>query len=300
MERVSTFGLGQAMLRSALSVQNAFSTTSTQKASGLVATTYGDLGRKASTLISTEASLTQLRTWKSNTQIANDRTQSMYSAVDSMIDQLTSLRATLSAAKSSAGRSGDLNKIGNQLLQDLAGQMNVRLDGRYLFAGSNTDKLPVDTSLLTPATVPSSADPAYYTGDTHVASVRVSTQQTINYGVTGDNDSFEKALRTANILANMSISPVDLSAVDEAFDLASKAIDGLIAIQSGLSTSASRLEAAMVNHTASMELFENISSQIKEVDVAEATVKITAYQTQLEASYSALAKVNELSLTKYL
>lgn len=300
MERVSTFGLGQAMLRSALSVQNAFSNTSTQKASGLVATTYGDLGRKASTLISTEASITQLRTWKSNTQIANDRTQAMYSAVDSMIDQLTSLRATLSAAKSSAGRSGDLNEIGTQLLQDLAGQMNVRVDGRYLFAGSNTDQLPVDTSKLAPATVPSSADPAYYTGDTHITSVRVSTQQSVNYGVTGDKDAFEQSLRTANILVNMTTSPVDLAAVDEAFDLASKAIDGLIAIQSGLSTSASRLEAAISSHTASMELFDNISSNIKEVDVAEATVKITAYQTQLEASYSALAKVNELSLTKYL
>lgn len=300
MERVSTFGLGQAMLRSALSVQNAFSNTSTQKASGLVATTYGDLGRKASTLISTEASITQLRTWKSNTQIANDRTQAMYSAVDSMIDQLTSLRATLSAAKSSAGRSGDLNEIGTQLLQDLAGQMNVRVDGRYLFAGSNTDQLPVDTSKLAPATVPSSADPAYYTGDTHITSVRVSTQQSVNYGVTADKDAFEQSLRTANILVNMTTSPVDLAAVDEAFDLASKAIDGLIAIQSGLSTSASRLEAAISSHTASMELFDNISSNIKEVDVAEATVKITAYQTQLEASYSALAKVNELSLTKYL
>ena len=98
VERVSTFGLSQTMLRSAMAVQSSYSTASTQKASGLVAATYGALGGKAAALISAESSATQLATWQSNTRIANDRTQAMYSAVGSMVDQLAALRSTLTSA----------------------------------------------------------------------------------------------------------------------------------------------------------------------------------------------------------
>lgn len=300
VERVSTFGLSQTMLRSALAVQSNYSTASTQKASGLVAATYGELGGKAASLISAESSATQLATWQSNTQIANDRTQAMYSAVGSMVDQLTALRSTLTSAKSSSGTETDLNQVGTDLLADLAAQMNLRQDGRYLFAGSNTDTTPVDTSLLSAASVPSSADTAYYTGDSLVASVRVSGQQTISYGVTADGTGFEMALRAANILANMTTSPLDETALDEAYALATEAMDNLIAVQSGLSTVSERLETAMTRQTDALDLLDSMASDLKEVDVAAVTVKLSAYQTQLEASYSALGKVSELSLTKYL
>lgn len=301
MERVSTFGLGQAMIQSALSVQSRFATASAQKASGLVGTTYSDLGSKASTLISTETALAQVTTWKANTEIANDRVQGMYTAVGSIIDQLTALRRTLSAAKSSTGYEGDLNEVGKALMADLANQMNVRQDGRYLFAGSNTNVAPVDTSLLTPvATAPTLADTAYYTGDSQIASVRVSDQLTVNYGVTANGSAFEKALRAANLMSNMTTSPLDQAAWDEIYELANQSIDGMISVRSGMSTAMSRLEGAVSRHDITINLFDGIASGLKEVDVAAATVKISAFQTQLQASYSALAKVNELSLVKYL
>lgn len=298
--RVSSYGLGQTMLRSALSVQSDNATASLQQASGLKGTTYGDLGTKASSLISTETTTAQLTTWQTNTKTANDRTQSMYSAVGDMIDQLTSLRSTLSAAKSTTTDDADLNQTGTDLLADLAELMNTRQDGRYLFAGSNTDTAPVDTSKLWAITVPSSVDYTYYTGDSEVASVRVSSQQTISYGVTADNASFEKALRAANILANMTTSPVDQDSIDEAYDLATEAIDGLIAVQSGLSNSSARLDAAETRQSSSLDLLDSVASDIKEVDVAAISVKLSEYETQLQASYSALGSLSKFSLTNYL
>lgn len=298
--RVSSYGLGQTMLRSALSVQSNYATASLQQSSGLKGATYGELGTKASSLISNESATAQLTTWQTNTKTANDRTQSMYSAVGDMIDQLTSLRSTLSAAKSSTSDDTDLNQTGTDLLADLADLMNTRQDGRYLFAGSNTDTAPVDTTLLTAATVPSTADSAYYTGDSEVASVRISSQQSISYGVTANGDSFEKALRAANILANMTTSPVDQDAIDEAYDLATEAIDGLIAVQSGLSNSSARLEAAETRQTGALDLLDSVASDLKEVDVAAISVKLSEYETQLQASYSALGSLSKFSLTNYL
>lgn len=299
MQRVSTHGLGQSMLRSAMRVQNNFSNASSQKASGLVGVTYGDLGSRASSLISTETTTAELTTWKSNSQIANDRVQSMFASVGSMIDQLSKLRTTLAAAKS-AGRADTLNSYGKDLLSDLGTAMNLRQDGRYLFAGSITDSPPVDVTALAAPTTPSTADTSYYSGDSQVSSVRVSSQQTIDYSVTANGAGFENALRAANIVANMTVSPLNVAQLNEAYDLATTALDKLTAVQSGLGNTANRLESLMERQTASLELMDNMASEIKDVDVASATVKISAYQTQLEASYSALAKVNQLSLTKYL
>lgn len=298
--RVSTFGMGQTVLRSALSVQSDYATASMQKSSGLKATTYGELGSQASSLISAEGAATQLTTWKANTAIANDRTQASLSAVDDMIDQLTKLRSTLSAVKSSSSSSIDLNQTGKDLLADLADQMNTRLDGRYLFAGSNTDTAPVDTALLALPTSPSTADTSYYTGDTEQASVRISSQQTISYGVTANGSAFEKALRSANILANMNTAPIDQSTIDEVYNLATEALDGMIAVQSSLANSQSRLEGAESRQTASLDLLDSVASDIKEVDVASVSLKLTQYETQLQASYSALGSLSKFSLTNYL
>lgn len=295
--RVSTFGLGQTMLSSSLSVQSKYANTAVQQASGLASTTYGGLGSKASSLLSTEATTAQLETWHTNTGTALDRTESMYSAVGSMIDLLENYRSTLSSAISSTDTDG-LDDTAADLLDDMADLMNLQMDGRYLFAGSNTDTAPVDTSTFSTPSVPSSADTSYYTGDSEKASVRVSGQQSISYGVTADSTAFEKALRSLNVVANA--SPLDQTALEEAYDLATEALDGLIATQSGLSNTAARLETAQSRQTSSISLLESVASDLKEVDTAEVAVKLAQYETQLQASYSALGNLSSLSLVKYL
>lgn len=297
--RISTSGLGEVMLRSALSVQEKYAQTATQKASGLVADTYGELGGDASSVISAENAASQLETWTSNTKNTLNRTQAMYSAAGSMVDQLTAFRSKLSAAKSSTSND-TLNQTGKDLLKDLASLMNLRLDGRYMFAGSNTDTAPVDTSKLAVPASPSTADKNYYTGDSEQASVRISDQQSITYGVTADGNGFEQALRAANIVANMNTSPLDATRLDEAYTLATKALDAMIATQSGLSNTSARLETAQKQQTNAKDLLQNMADDIKNVDVAQITLKLSQYDAQLQSAYAALSKVSQLSLTKYL
>lgn len=299
--RVSTHGLTQTMLNASLGVQAKSAAASVQQASGMVTSTYGGLGSSASTLISLETTEARLTTWNSNTEIANDRTQAMYSAVGDMIDQLSSLRSTISAAISADSESStDLNDTGQAMLEDLSELMNTQMDGRYLFAGSNTDTAPVDISALAAATVPSSADTSYYTGDSEKASVRVSEEQTITYGVTADGSGFEEALRAANIIANMTTSPVDSDALDEAYELATKAMDALLAVQAGLSVTSSRLESAMTRQENSLTMLDTMQSNIKDADTTALAVKLSDYEAQLTASYSALSTVSKLNLVDYL
>lgn len=301
MERISSYGLGQTLLASSMALQSRYADGLVKQASGLKADTYGGLGATAARLVSLEGATTRLTTWSGTTQTALDRTQAMYSAVGGMADLMTSLRTTLSGALSSqGGGSLDLNGEGAAMLDDLAALMNLRQDGRYLFAGSRTDTAPVDVGLLTPPAIPSAADDAYYRGDGEVAAVRVSDQQTIDYGVTADGDAFEQALRAANILANATTDPLDTDAIGEAYALATAALDGLLAVQGRLSVTAERLEAAKSHQDGQLALIETMVADIKSVDVAEVAVRLAEYEAQLEASYAALGKIHQLALTKFL
>lgn len=299
MERVSTFGLGQTMVNSSLSLQSRLAKAELQNASGLKTATYAALGAAdSSRLVSVEDALTKTRAWSTNAQTVLDRVEVMYNSVGSIADKMTSLRSTLSTAMSDTGSTSDYAALGSDLLDDLSGLMNVQVDGRYLFGGSRTDTAPVDVSQLTAS--PTTADTSYYQGDSSLASIRVSDDQTITYGVTADNTGFEKALRAANMLKDISSSTVDSSKVKAAYDLATDALQDLLKTQGDLSLSSSRLESVKTTQDNAVTMLTDRAGDLKSVDVAAVSVNISQLQNTLEASYSALGKITSLSLVKYL
>ncbi len=302
MERVSTAGLNQATLNATLALQGRYATAVEQQSSGLKAAQYTDYGAKAKLLVSLESTLSQAQTWADSAQTALDRVEAMHSAIGSMTDLLTSMRSTLSGALSDTSDSDgiDINAYGQTRLDDLASLMNLQQDGRYLFAGSITDTAPVDVSALSAPASPSSADTSYYQGDGDIAAVRIGKQQSISYGVTADSAAFEKALRAANIVASLTASPLDETALSEAYDLATAALDELLAVQGSLSLSANRLETAHQSKQDDVTVITERVSDVKSVDVAAVAAEVTQYETQLQASYSAIASISKVSLLDYL
>lgn len=303
MERVSTFGLNQALLASAMTVQARLAEKTLQESSSLVATTYGGLGAKSGTLISLESEVTRLNTWSDVTQTALTRVETMYDTTSSMSEALTTLRTTLSSAISDTSDTDNYNATGASLLEEFASLLNLQFEGRYLFAGSLTTTQPVpdDASSYAVPTAPyTTADTSYYSGDDATASVRISENQTIDYGVTADNAAFEKAIRAMSILANLTTDPMDTTAAQAAYDLATEALDGLLAVQGGLSLDADRLETALASQETALASIQDRVTDIKSVDVTEIAVQVTQYETLLQASYSALATISGVSLTDYL
>ncbi len=299
MERVSTAGLGQALLRSAMTVQARLAEKQTAQSSGLTETTYAAMGSGAGKLISMESQLADLQGRTDTTQTALDRAESMSDAVGSMVDLMSELRSTLSEMSTQSSDAVDYNQVGETLLEDLANLMNLQMDGRYLFGGGQTTSAPVDISLLTaPTTSPTTADTAYYLGDDAVQSVKVTDSASVDYGVNANESGFEKALRAANMLAN--IDPTDEDSIAEAYDLATEAMDELLAAQGRLGVNANRLENWLQRQDTATSLMSERISDIKAVDTAQVAVEISQYETTLEASYAVLGKMNSLRLLDYL
>lgn len=306
MTTVSTHGVYQSVLNLALQVQQRLSATTVQEASGLVSTNLAGLGSDSGRLLNLQGEVSNASRWSSNASLASDRVQTMYSAVGDMIDLATTLKSSIATAMSGTATdttAASLQTAAEDALNDLASAMNVQLDGRYLFSGSDTDTAPVDLTDYPASSPPSAttADTSYYQGDSQLASISVSAQSKITYGVTGDTGGFEAALRAAAIAASAaSTDPVDTDALNDAYDLITTAISKLGTLQEGLSNTANRLTTAKASQDSYSDYLQSMVSDIKNVDSAAIMTRVTELQTQLEASYSAVSGILKLRLTDYL
>ena len=302
ISRVSTSTLNRTMLDASMRIQAQVATVQEQISSGLKAGSYADLGGGiVERTLSLESAMSRSQSITDGIATASARGEMMYAGVGDMIDMLTTLRSNLSAASTGAGTDAEqIPVVAEGLLEDMEQAMNLRYEGRYLFAGSNTTEAPVDVSALAVPTIPSVADTSYYGGGTGAQTVRLSEDLTISYGANAEDDAFETTLRALNIAANLTTSPLDEDAVAEAYELATSAIDALTAIQSGLSNAVSRMETAQAGEETTQAFLSETFSDLTAVDVAEATVQLSQYQTQLEASYASISKVMSTRLMDYL
>lgn len=297
--RVATFASTGTLLAAALRVQAKEAEATLQQSSGLVSTDYAGLGDDAGRVVSLEASVTRSKAQATAATTADQRVTQMYEAVDGMIDLLTAFQSEAVSMDETLTDDGRATLVdsASSTLDRLVSLMNTQWSGRYLFSGSAVDTAPVDVSSLTSQTAPSTADTSYYQGDDTVASVRVSDDRVVSYGVTADDSAFEKAIRALAMVAG---GATDEDSLAEAAELADAAISGLTNVQAGLSLDAETLEGAVSDHEDYQSFVTNLVDDLTSVDVAQVAADMSSYQTQLEAAFSAIGKVQSLSLADYL
>ncbi|WP_251756406.1 flagellin [Pleomorphomonas sp. JP5] len=295
--RVATFASSDRLLQAALKIQAKQAEATLQQASGQISEDYGGLGRAAGSVVSLQSSISMSKAYAEAASTAGNRVEAMYDAVDSIIDQITGMKATLSSFSSTTSGTDELKVTAEEMLESLASLMNTQLGGRYLFSGSAVEIAPIDLGSLASATTPSTSDTSYYKGDEAAASVKVSSEQTVTYGVTADDENFEKALRALSLVAS---GATDDDTLSEASDLLDEAISGLATVQTRLSLNASALKTAISDQETYQDFADNLATSLSGVDVAVVAAEMSAYETQLQAAYAAIGNIASLKLSSYL
>jgi flagellar hook-associated protein 3 FlgL len=301
LSRVSTFGISDQMIAAALRTQSTMANQQIQEASGLVSSDFGGLGSSTQQVLNLQVSVTRSQSYIDAATQTGGKIQVMSSAVNSVADLITQFRTLLTSASNTASTdSASVTQSAQSMLEQMASLLNTQYNAGYVFGGSDTKSAPVDISASTypAATSPSSASTSYYQGNGELAAVRVSDSQTVSYGVTADNSAFEQAMRAMNLVANN--SPLSTDTLNEALDLAVSAIDTIGVTQTRLSNAAASIEKASSYQSEYQSYAKTLGSDLTSVDVAAVTAKLSTYQAQLTASYSAIAKVQSLNLASYL
>ncbi len=304
MERVATFNHQNTLVQYMMRAEAKVATEQVRSSTGLNSTDYKGIASGSGRLVSLESHYKRLEQYVDEGEVVNGRIQSMYDAVGGMADLTSRLSALITGLQgdNAAGVEGVTAEAG-ELMKEFAALLNTQQEGRYLFSGGRTDQPAVTVDSATyPAmtTVPSTADTSFYQGDSTIAHYQAADDLILSYGVTADQPAFEKALRAFNLIANLTTTPVDNDVLDEASQLASDATDGLAVTQAKLGATSASLERTIDRHVDEQLVLQTHVDDIRSVDLAESTTRLSQLTASLEATMSLMNSLEENSLTKYL
>lgn len=299
--RVSTYTTSNSIFSQTQRLQVGYANASMQTSSGLRADGFEGIAPDAQRLLAFQSDLNVLTSQSTAIKSANLRVNEMYNVcntISSTLDRVTQLFANVMSGIDVSGGAAANVAQATSIRDELVNLLNSKLGPDYLFSGSAYDRKPVDINdaAYTPAAAPTTPDTDYYQSNGTLDSVRVSSSLRVTYGVTADNAAFEKALRALNIFIANPTSPTIIS---QAFELNKQAIDGVANIRGELGAKAKLLEDEQARQDASIEYMNETIAGLRDADVADATVRMSQIQAQLQASFGSLSQLLKLRLSDY-
>ena len=309
MTRVATYAqhlLTQSYLRV---TQSRVNDENTAVASGKVAQTYAQLGVDSHRLLSLEDSNARSEQYIQNIDRASGRLNIMESAVGTLVDRATYVLGQLAIAVNADNADNiALDELGGSYLTDMAEVLNVRHEGRALFAGSRGNLKPVDLTGYDPTAgwpppVLGTVDTSYYQGDSITATARADDSFDLDYGITADEPGFEKFMRALAYTRWAGQNPTDPdrgNVLSAAMDLTREAISDMSRVRSKIGTNASVLDATRTRHEQFTNYATEAISGLEDTNLTEAITRLNADQTLLQASYLSLSRLDSISLVDFL
>ena len=303
-DRIATFTQTNQLILGNTRLQSNYAERQLQVASGFKADNYAGIARDTSRLLSLESDVDRITQQAENTQIVADRLDLMYDALGSILSQTQKFAADLTSTVSGFGLQGaDLANVATTNLNRVAGSLNTQIADRYLFAGSATQSPPVDLTdpawggqtFILPG--PSVADFDYYQGNNYIQNVEAVDGFTIGYGVNADNPALEKIIRAYDLIIT---NPTDQDTLFEALSVIQAGADELAILQATVAQDANTVQAQLLDNQEEVNLITAQITTIREVDVAEASVRLKQIETQLEASYTVTSTLLNLKLSDYI
>ncbi len=307
MFRVATFAAHRLSLAHSLQTQARLQQAHVQISSGKKSQDYAGISTESRRLVNLEGARARAQGFMQSIERTDRRLQSMETAASGLFEVASRARVLLiGALNANNSANGELPTQFAQLRELAASHLNTQLDGRYFFAGSRTDVAPVDLSNFDPSN-PSYApdDPAnggYYVGNGAILAVRADADLTLDYGITADNPAFDKLLRGLELVRTAPVTPdgIDRTTLEQALSLIKQAGEAIPDLQARMGRVRATLEQAKTQHADQKLYMEEAITDIENVDIAEATARITADQVQLEASFAVTARLSQLNLIDFL
>jgi flagellar hook-associated protein 3 FlgL len=374
MTGISTLGLFSRLQQANLGTQQRLQELSDQIATGKKGSRFGDFGPSDSRIsLDLRPTLDRFEVYTRNMNLSKGRTDIMETVLKRVSDIAKDLRDTLTSVQGT-GRPpmAPIKEKALKALQEVADLLNTEVDGRYVFAGAESQTKPVTaagvTALLTSfgaATFPgdytnATALIADYTNislrrdtttgtiaPTELANPTASLYATavvatpandiaVNlriddrmdkqiYGVPGytgdvvntsqnqdlraDAFQFREIIRGLAMIATIGEYPkTGTTAEQQGFD--QLVASAKSALQSGkarlddqigiLGNTSKAIDDTRIRLDQTSLYLKQVLGKAEDVDVADAISKLQLMQTQLQASYRVTARLQDLSLVKFL
>ncbi len=295
--RVGDFAQQAFLTRALQTTQSRMRETQMEIASGKRARSFDRIAADVPLLLSTRYDRTLNAGRIRQNEHVIDRMQAMDGSLESL-SRIADRARTLLVQRLSDGVGADvpLDAEFDAMLEEIESRLNLRLDGRYLFAGSRTDTRPVAIPDPPPVTADSSL---YYSGDDVELKVQADDGVEIAYGIPASDPAFARLIGALG-LGRQAHLVNDRSDLETALTQLTGAIDELADLRSELGAERSRLEAIIEVQRGDEVYLAEIVSEMEDVDLPEALSRLARDRTALEAAYLAVSRISQLSIADYL
>lgn len=299
--RMSTYSTHQITRDNAGNVQNELLKLQKQISSGFKSDNFKGLFGDAEAFISLENKIKRTDEFAKNNQILSARMQTMNTAMSQVIDVATTLKSVMLLRRNqsignSLGFAGQLQST----WQTLTGQLNISLEGRYLFGGIRTDTPPVD-----PNTFPVlqgedyTPEAGYYRGATQSSTMRIQEDYDLEQTVRADNPAFQKIF-SALAIAKKGNDTNDDALLTQAYDMLAEGLEELNDVQTTIGTTVGQMEQVSDRQSQLKLYWQGVKESLINTDLVSASTQVAVNQGILQASFQSFARINSLQLSDFL
>jgi flagellar hook-associated protein 3 FlgL len=270
-----------------------------QVATGAKSLSYSGIAKDSGRLVSLQGLESRFAQFSKNNSVIEGRLNRMEQSVSTIFDAMSEVRALLiQRVNATAGDDVPLAAVAGNLLDVVAGQLNVKENGRFLFAGTRTTTPPVPVPVPDPALF-GTPEANYYQGDSIVLSARIDDSITIDYGITADRAPFQDAIAALKAAIQGDVT-ADSTLLDRALQLSEQAVESIAGVRAEIGSDLDTITRANQRNGDFLVFVEGTISDIVNVDVPTVVTQLASDQVILEASFITLARVGSLSLANYL
>jgi flagellar hook-associated protein 3 FlgL len=301
--RISTFALYNAINGNNLALQSKYGETQSQISSGLKSVDYKGIAESSNTLLALQTDLSETEAYLDNITLAQNKYNTMLATIGLLQDRAESFRVDIAASMgtpSDPGTDGAFVATAQADYDDFVGALNSQFSGDYIFSGTASNILPVDITdpgYVGVVTPPSAANFNYYQGNTADQTVPIGNNLSVDTTINAADPAIEQALRAFRLIID---NPGDSVARTEALGLIDQALDGLNIMYSDVAANLTTTDRQEELLSEQQSIVKNTISDIRDVDLAEASLRSEALAAQLQASYTVSSKAFQISLIDYL
>lgn len=328
MTSVSTIGLQMMLVNNMTAEQTSLERLNQQLGTGQQNSNLTDYSASdARQLVDLNTQITQRQSYIS----AIKNVQSRLSVYDLSMTDMEGV-AGQGAALAAQNQSYDSNKAPsilsqvNTMLKQVTDDLNQKSGDRYIFSGTRYSTQPVvdlttltSTPSATPTNtasyvlpeydtqyvanaIPPSTSGAAYTND----QVLIDQNYSVTYGVSSNDPSFQQLISglrfiKAAVQAGQSGDAATYSSdMTQANNLLTTGLSNIQGLHAGVAANQNILSGEISTQNTDISNLQDQLTGITGINQASVAAQLQALQTQLEASYSATASAEKLTLTTYL
>lgn len=306
MTRISTLSAQQAVVSQMLRAQAQVTDDQRQVATGYKTDSFKGLARDASALVSAQAIESRISQFIELGQQVGAKVSVQDTALTGLYDAAKSLRdSVLHSLANDSGRtvSVDLN---NAFVSGRAA-LNTRYADKFLFGGTRSDIQPFNATDISALAAVATPVANFFQNSQQKAQVRIEQNVVIEHGILAEDmglDLMASIKRMAEYDAatpfSQALTPADRAILQAEVANLDNVLSGILKLQAANGFVANRIESVMIRQEALANVNKQLIADLSEVDMAEAISRLNRDQLAIEASYSLIRQISQVSLLNFL